>query len=143
MMQACSVAGCHERTEGGPCSVHRREANRARGSASQRGYDIAWRRLRAAFLKARCEACGEDPNGNCEQCRGTGLANRFCADCLRAGLMVLAEEVHHIESIRRRLDLRLVWSNLMALCGPCHDIRTRNESREGYRGYKSFRINEF
>ena len=93
MMQACSVAGCHERTEGGPCSVHRREANRARGSASQRGYDIAWRRLRAAFLKARCEACGEDPNGNCEQCRGTGLANRFCADCLRAGLMVLAEEV--------------------------------------------------
>lgn len=134
MLRACPEPGCPERVDGGLCPAHRRKANQRRGSAAQRGYDSQWRRLRLRFLRERCDACGDDPNGNCPQCAGSGLAHRWCADCLRDGFMVIAEEIHHVESIKRAPHRRLDSSNLMALCGPCHDRRTRQEAREAIGG---------
>jgi 5-methylcytosine-specific restriction endonuclease McrA len=66
-----------------------------RGSASYRGYDDEWRRLRARFLRQHLY---------CEH-----------ADCNRR-----AEEVHHKLSVREHPELRLIWSNLMALCRHHH-----------------------
>jgi 5-methylcytosine-specific restriction enzyme A len=134
MLQACSEPGCSERVLAGKCPAHRREANQRRGSAAQRGYDSQWRRLRLRFLRERCEACDDTPNGNCEQCHGTGLANRFCRDCFQAGFLELATECHHVESIKRSPHRRLDPTNLIGLCGKCHDRRTRQEAREGIGG---------
>ena len=81
------------------------EANRKakidaeREGSRQRGYDAAWRRLRAQVLAANpiCQVIG------CGQ---------------------PATDVDHIESVADHPELRLVWSNLRALCHPCHSRRT-------------------
>jgi 5-methylcytosine-specific restriction endonuclease McrA len=68
-----------------------------RKKTSERGYSRGWERVRLAKLAA-------DPV--CELrivCRG-----------------LVATEVHHVESIRKRPDLRLEWTNLKSSCGPCH-----------------------
>jgi len=64
-----------------------------------RGYDWDWIQLSRAYRK------------------------RFplCNDC---ELLTPATEVHHIQKIEDRPDLRLVPSNLMALCRSCHTART-------------------
>jgi len=54
---------------------------------------------------------------------------------MRAGVLTLATECHHVISIRRlrqmgREDLRLDRSNLMPLCGRCHDAREREKCRQ-------------
>jgi len=67
-----------------------------RASAPARGYDAAWRRVRKLFL----------------------AAHPFCA----CGMP--ATEADHIASVRDRPDLRLSWSNLRAMCKPCHSRRT-------------------
>lgn len=92
---------------GEPCPCQRRrqqEARRAvdakRPSAAERGYDGAWRKVRAQFLAAhpRCVECG-----------------------------ATAAEVDHIKSIAERPDLRLKWSNLRSLCKSCHSRRTARD----------------
>jgi 5-methylcytosine-specific restriction protein A len=69
-----------------------------RGTSAERGYDAAWRRFRLWFL------------------------HRYpiCADCLT----VAATDVHHVEKLKDRPDLRLTESNCSGLCGRCHKIRT-------------------
>ncbi len=85
-----------------PCQRRRQqEARKAvdakRPSAFERGYDGAWRKVRAQFLTAhpRCVECG-----------------------------ATASEVDHIQSIAERPDLRLKWSNLRSFCKPHHSRRT-------------------
>jgi hypothetical protein len=63
--KVCPRPGCPELTTGGPCAVHRREAEQARGSRHERGYDAkheALRRVVKARLEAgqlvRCARCG-------------------------------------------------------------------------------------
>lgn len=73
-----------------------------RGSASSRGYDRKWRRVRAAKLRA-------DP---------------LCEHCTREGRVRAATEVDHIIPIEQRPDLRLDWDNLQSLCNPCHERKT-------------------
>jgi 5-methylcytosine-specific restriction endonuclease McrA len=79
-----------------------RQLDAQRGSAASRGYDQAWRKLRARFLQVHplccVEACGEK-----------------------------ATIVDHISSIRDRPDLRLEWSNLRPMCNRCHSARTSRE----------------
>jgi 5-methylcytosine-specific restriction protein A len=75
-----------------------------RGSAASRGYDGAWKRFRAGFLRS----------------------NPLCADCFAAAVLTPASEVHHIRKLRDHPELRLVWSNAMGLCRPCHSTRTAN-----------------
>lgn len=72
-----------------------------RGSASSRGYDSHWEKLRRVYITQHpvCEVCGQAP----------------------------AEDVDHIMPIDVRPELRLVESNLQAICRPCHNRKTKRE----------------
>ena len=70
-----------------------------RGSASERGYDSRWHKLREAYISS----------------------NPLCDLCKRAGRTKIAEEVHHKEPFGSIDDpLRLDWDNLQSLCSACH-----------------------
>ncbi len=73
------------------------EADKRRPSPAGRGYASEWRALRKVML-------AEQPT--CDRCPAP------------------ATEVHHIQSVRERPDLRLVPSNLMCLCRSCHSAIT-------------------
>ena len=115
----CPAPGCPELTNGGRCPAHRRARNAAmdarRGSPAERGYDRAWRRLRRLKLAAApwCEIR--------THCAKLSILER------------LATEVDHIESVRERPDLRLVWSNLRSACKRCHSARTMRDQVRGRR----------
>jgi hypothetical protein len=85
-------------------------------SASARGYDRQWRKLRERVLY-------EEP---------------LCRLCQAAGRVEAATEVDHIIPLRVRPELRLERSNARPLCGPCHRQVTGafNRSR-GIGGSKS------
>ncbi|MBZ4221923.1 HNH endonuclease [Bacillus wiedmannii] len=44
-----------------------------------------------------------------------------CQECKRYGKNKEATTVHHIHPLRNRPELRLTSSNLVSLCGRCHD----------------------
>jgi 5-methylcytosine-specific restriction enzyme A len=75
-----------------------READRARGSAHARGYDRAWRRVRASLL------AGEP----------------LCRLCRQDGRVTVATEVHHEVRVKDNPSLRLDPTNLVPLCQRCH-----------------------
>ncbi|WP_424139887.1 HNH endonuclease signature motif containing protein [Roseomonas chloroacetimidivorans] len=85
-----------------------RPYDRIRGSASSRGYDRDWRKLRAVVL-------AEEP---------------LCRFCLAHGMLTPATEVDHIETVEARPDLRLVRSNLRSLCKPHHSSRTASGNQD-------------
>lgn len=85
------------------------QADRRRGSASSRGYDADWRRLRLQFL----------------------AAHPLCLFCADADRVTAATVVDHIITIADRPDLRLDWSNLRPLCKECHDRHTAREQAFG------------
>lgn len=64
-LTVCSTPGCAALTDGGRCSDCRREAEQARGSASQRGYGHRHEtRFRQAVLAKHpvCVLCGLQPS---------------------------------------------------------------------------------
>jgi len=69
-----------------------------RANASRRGYGRDWKRTRDRKLSMTplCEVCGA------------------------AGRISPATEVHHEKSVREAPQLRLVLSNLVSVCHPCH-----------------------
>ena len=75
-----------------------------RKSASKRGYDTQWKKLRQWHIE-------NEP---------------LCRHCRERGITRAAEEVDHIESVNSRPDLRLEPSNLQSLCRSCHVRKTRN-----------------
>lgn len=80
-------------------------ADRDRGTATERGYDAQWRKLRLLKLEA---------NPLCE-----------CNDCLAGKKRyVAAEVVDHIIAIESQPELRLVWENLRSMAKRCHDRHT-------------------
>lgn len=91
------------------CQIERQRARKARHdrkrpSASQRGYGVEWRKLRAEFLRHHpyCKMCGAP-----------------------------AEVVDHIKRHRGDKRLLLSWSNLQSLCGHCHNsVKQRQERAE-------------
>jgi 5-methylcytosine-specific restriction protein A len=87
------------------------ERERERGSASARGYDRAWQRLRDQVLR-------EEP---------------LCRRCKFEDRVTAAVDVHHVIDVRDRPDLRLVRSNLEPLCHShhsSHTARQRGRTRE-------------
>jgi 5-methylcytosine-specific restriction protein A len=123
----CGHPGCGELLSAGAglrCAPHGRQHQRSFGTTAEKGYDSTWRRVRAAFLRAPCTSCGNRPSAACRQCGGTGLANRFCAECLYSGLLVRASQVDHIIPIRERPDLRLDSVNLQSCCASHHSTKS-------------------
>lgn len=49
-LKVCSTAGCWELVPSGRCAGCDARADKARGTAADRGYDAAWRRRRRAYL---------------------------------------------------------------------------------------------
>ena len=100
MLKACGVRTCPNLVRGKNkyCPTHAyleyKNDKHYRGSASERGYDRNWNKLRDAYLSAHpiCEECGER----------------------------IAEMVHHIEPIKNAKDKKLNIDNLEALCLSCH-----------------------
>ena len=71
-------------------------------SPSKRGYDSTWQKLRKMFL----------------------AENPICQDCLAAGKLKPATEVHHKAKIADSPNLRLETTNLVGYCKSCHSRRT-------------------
>lgn len=90
-----------------PYSVGSIRPRDPRPTATQRGYDAAWRRLRLAVLR-------KEP---------------LCRMCRAMGRVTPAEDVDHIETVVDRPDLRLAVNNLRPLCKSCHSRRTRADQR--------------
>lgn len=105
----CSYPGCGGLTKDRYCDDHERatrhDYERARGSASARGYGRKWQHARAAWLRQHplCRACEDDD------------------------VITAAVEVDHL--IPHRGDKRLFWdrSNWQSMCKPCHSEKTARE----------------
>lgn len=80
----------------------KRQIDKRRGTAKERGYDAAWRQVRRQKLSLQ----------------------PLCEMHLERGKLVDATVVDHIRSIEERPDLRLEMSNLRSLCTSCHNART-------------------
>jgi len=76
-----------------------RRYDKSRGNSGERGYDAQWQKVRT--IKAN-----QDP---------------LCEECLKAGLLVPLDVVHHIKPIETHPELRLVIENLMSLCTFHHE----------------------
>jgi 5-methylcytosine-specific restriction protein A len=79
-----------------------------RGTAAQRGYGHAWRKLREVVMH-----------------RDGGL----CQACAERGLVTRATEVDHI--VPKSQGGSDDESNLRALCRACHDEKSRREMAQG------------
>jgi 5-methylcytosine-specific restriction enzyme A len=92
-----------------PAAEVKRELDRQRPSATQRGYDARWRKARARYL-------AEHP---------------LCASCQAEGRLTPATVVDHI--VPHRGDTRLFWdeTNWAVLCKRCHDRKTVRDGRWG------------
>ena len=103
----CAYPGCPELTEGRYCEKHAREDDRARGTATQRGYDERWRKARTFYLKR----------------------HPLCVGCVDEGRITPATVVDHI--IPHKGNKELFWdeSNWQALCASCHSRKTMKETK--------------
>jgi len=107
---ACNRSGCKGLVRDGVCSAcgprrrhSEREYDRQRGSASARGYDRRWQKLRKMFL----------------------AANPLCVECQAEGRTVAATDVDHI--VPKRAGGTDAWENLQGLCHECHSRKTQGE----------------
>ena len=103
MLRACSFPGCPEVTRELYCTQHRDERIDLRPSASRRGYNERWRRVRLRVL-------AEEP---------------LCRRCAAAGRVKPAMDVHH----RDGNVLNLSRDNLEPLCHECHSRETASTHR--------------
>lgn len=97
----------------GFCNSHRAQQHRDYGRARARfdtelGFYSSqqWRTARAAFLKR----------------------NPLCVTCQSFDRLVVATVVDHVQPIKSG-GARFNWTNLQPLCVPCHNRKTRIESR--------------
>lgn len=86
---------CGQLCDRGLCDEHRRERDRARPSAAQRGYDAEWREFRSTYLVE---------HNVCESDEG----------CAR-----IADELHHVVRLEDG-GAKYLSSNLQALCSVHH-----------------------
>ena len=96
----CVCGGIKKHGECSRCGPIVKTENRE--NSNKRGYDYQWSKLSKAVRE-------QEP---------------LCHDCLEAGRTKPSEEVHHIKKVADYPELRMVRSNLMALCESCHSIRT-------------------
>ena len=103
-LRSCTYPGCSELVRSGRCDKHKaitqRQQDERRGSASSRGYGRRWQQIRLLALSRQ----------------------PLCCDCEQAGLIVAANEVHHIKALRNGGTHAM--DNLLCLCHACHSKRT-------------------
>ena len=109
-LKLCRCGGVREDRQGSACSKCGAGKSKPKQTTQEAGYGWDWRKLSERY---RAE------NPLCEQCQSNGVATA-------------AEEVHHKVSIADAPWLRLEWSNLMAVCVPCH--RRIDEARRRVSG---------
>jgi len=125
-MTPCRIRGCgmNPIAQTGYCEQHQilkekqsrnKQNDRERGSASARGYDRRWRRMRKAYLNQ----------------------NPLCVICLASGYIVSATVVDHIVPHRGDRGLFRNQKNWQALCKKCHDEKTSSEKNPRGGGAKS------
>lgn len=104
----CTIPGCPEfATQRGKCDQHRRMADKARGTATQRGYNTTWRRTRGRYLQLH------------PTCEHTGCA-------------APATDVHHLDGQGPNGPDGHKHSNLRALCASHHARITSREQPGGW-----------
>ncbi len=105
-LSTCVVKGCPTLTRDSKCPEHRREADRKRGTASERGYGYEWRKIRKAYLER----------------------HPICQD--REGCIAPATDVDHIDGEGPFGDNS--DENLRALCHSHHSRRTARDQKGGW-----------
>lgn len=112
MARARICSSCRRAVPAGQTCECRKTAERKRKAAhdatrpksGERGYDADWRAVRRQYLAAH-------------------------PGCQHEGCTAAATEVHHVQSVASRPDLRLHWSNLSGLCRHHHSaITARTQS---------------
>lgn len=113
-------------------------------STSARGYDRAWKRARARFLSARCRPCADllTPLSICSECRGSGLANAFCAECLAGDRFVAATQVDHVIRFQERPELRLDPRNFQGICDRHSSLKTVAETHGATFALSEFQVKQ-
>lgn len=111
-LTVCTVAGCPEYTNGGRCTEHRAQADRARGTSTQRGYSSR------TFIRARRTVLARDPT-----CTVCGKQPSTVAD--------------HYPTSRRDLLTQGVTDpdaphRMRGTCGPCHSSETARHQPGGW-----------
>lgn len=107
----CTYPGCRELVKHGNarCEKHRdlekKQAEAARPSARERGYDYRWEKARKEHLRA----------------------HPLCVECKREGRYVQACVVDHI--IPHKGNMILFWdrTNWQSLCSYHHNVKTAKE----------------
>jgi len=97
----CSFPSCPNLCEGQYCEEHRVSERRKydkyeRSPNVNRSYGRAWKRIRDSYAKT----------------------HPFCEKCLKEGILIPVEEVHHIVPISKGGTHSR--DNLMSLCQSCH-----------------------
>ncbi len=86
----------------GKGKAQQKRYDKRRGSASSRGYDRHWQKVRGQKLD-------RNPLCECDRC--------LCMERTRA-----ANVVHHIKPVETHPHLRLVMSNLTSMAYFCHEV---------------------
>ena len=109
----CARGGCGELTHERYCAAHKRDdlaemrkaTDRRRGTPAERGYDAAWRKVRAAVLR-------DEP---------------LCRMCKADGRVIAATRVDHVDGN----PWNRARSNLRPLCESHHNRRTARDQGFG------------
>ena len=121
-MKVCNVAGCPTLTANSRCDDHERDADRARGTASQRGYTSKGHQAFREAVLTRDPLC---------QCPDACTHHLSSSECL-----ALSTVADHWPRSRR--DLELAGENPndpgagRGLCKSCHDRHTAAEQPGGW-----------
>lgn len=97
-----TICHCGRHKQGGKCPACGGRKHRL--TTRERGYDYAWQKF-TKRIKAERPTCEDQAINHPGQVRAS-------------------EEIHHIAKVKDAPHLRLEPSNVLALCGQCHDMRT-------------------
>lgn len=111
-MRTCAQKGCPTLVVRGRCPAHAREADRARGTSSERGYDRRWAAYSLRY-RAVHRICGEQSDGTLDPTHSR---------CLQAGIIGPAECVDHIVPVSKGGPM---WepTNHQSLCLACNTAK--------------------
>lgn len=137
-LQPCSHQPCRNTVTHGACAEHRRAKHRMiddrRGTAKERGYDVAYRKIRVLIFDRdhwTCMDCGWRPELLVE-CERVGLDQPDIAvilDYLAKAQQTGERHLHcdHVIPIADAPDMRLSAGNLATRCSTCHAVKTARE----------------